>query len=143
MKKTETVYQMSTTATNRRVGTLLGVRLMTSNSTANRKETTITRTLPSHDNHARSLTFASLIQVAQAWRRTRLEPGPVLSHSVRQFGDQGEQRQIERNHDSADDYTQEPDQHRLHQGQQVLGSSVHFVFVKISDLLQHGIHGAG
>src|SRR5438309_10711293 len=63
-KNTETVNQTTTTVIKARTGTLLGVRLTISSSTANRKEMMRTRTLTSHASHDRSLNFVSPIRNA-------------------------------------------------------------------------------
>src|SRR5579864_8642853 len=80
MKKTETVYQTRTMPTNARVGTLFGVRLTTSSSTASKKEMMMTRTLTSHASHARSLKLVSLISAANRRSKrpdqaSRVRPG--------------------------------------------------------------------
>src|SRR6202789_4145990 len=60
-----------------------------------------------------------------------------------QFADQREQGQVHGNDDAADDHAQDDDHDGLHGGQQVFHGRVDFVFVKVGDFLQHGVHRAG
>ena len=54
-----------------------------------------------------------------------------------------EQRQVHGDDHAADHQAQENDHDRFEGGQQVFDGDVHFVFVKVRDLLQHGVHRAG
>src|SRR6185312_3998258 len=97
-KKKETVNQATMVVSNRRIGTLFGVRLTMTSSTANKNEIAATRTLASHVSHARSLNFISPISAcsyADTKRRVAALSG--------ERGDHREQRHIERDHDTADD----------------------------------------
>src|SRR5579872_2356717 len=110
--------------TNRGAGTRLGVKSMISSSTASKKAMMTTRTFTSHASHDLSLNLVSSILL------------------TRHLCDHREQRQVQRDHDAAYHDAEDADHDRLHQGEQVLGGSVHFVFVEIGDFLEHGIHGA-
>src|SRR5437016_955598 len=61
-KNTEIVNHTTITVMNARTGTLLGVRLTISSSTASKKEMMRTRTFTSHASHDRSLNFVSPIR---------------------------------------------------------------------------------
>src|SRR5215468_3327478 len=99
MKKTETVYQVRMTETNRRIGTRLGVRLTMRSSTPSKNEMIMTRTFVSHASHARSLNLVSPMSacVFQSPRPPGSPSGQVFS-SIRELSNHREQRQVERNH---------------------------------------------
>src|ERR1700690_547484 len=61
----------------------------------------------------------------------------------RQFSDHREQRHIQRNNDAADADAEDADDDRLQHGQHIFGGGIDFVFVKVGDLLEHRVHGAG
>src|SRR6516165_3730328 len=85
IKKTETVYQTRMMVMNRRVGTLLRVRLTIRSSMASRKDTTMTRTFTSHANHARSLNLVSPIYASSLPSRhnPHLESFAIIENSGR------------------------------------------------------------
>src|SRR5882724_126815 len=59
-----------------------------------------------------------------------------------QLADQREQRQVHGNDHAADHHAEKNDHDGFESSQQVLHGSVHFLFVEIGDLLEHGVHGA-
>src|SRR5258708_15005905 len=131
IKKNEIAYQPTISVEKRRAGTTFGVRLMISSSMASRKVMMTTRALTSHASQARSLNLVSVI--SSAVRRRSLS---------RQLCDHREHRQIEGNYDSTDHDSEEPNQNRFHKGQQVFGGGIHFIFIEVSDFLEHRVHGA-
>src|ERR1700691_2497367 len=94
----------------------------------------------------RKLPSASLPSTGRRPRRRRLDAHAASAARVLvacQFADQREQRQVHGNDDAADDHAQDDDHDGLHGGQQVFHGRVDFVFVKVGDFLQHGVHRAG
>src|SRR5579862_8355794 len=73
----------------------------------------------------------------------RAAPAFTFLVHVAQLADQREQRQVHGDNHAAYDDAQKYDHDRFQGGQQILHRRVHFLFVKIRDLLQHGVHCAG
>src|SRR6266404_5768889 len=59
-----------------------------------------------------------------------------------QLADQREQRQVHGNDHAADHHAEKNDHDGFESSQQVLHCRVHFFFIEIGDLLEHGVHGA-
>src|ERR1051326_6964436 len=153
IKKKETVNQTTITVSNKRTLTLLGVSRAMRSSTARSAEMTMTRTFTSHASHARSLNLVSPISACFLSvrlkprlqnRRARMIHGSSVPRSLAgEFCNHGEERHVQRNYDTANCDSEKADHDRLKQSEHVLGSRIDFIFVKVGDLLQHGVHCAG
>src|ERR1700682_87424 len=69
------------------------------------------------------------------------DPGKLVR--LTQLADEREQRQVHGNNHAADHHAQKHDHDRLKGRQQVFYRGVDFIFIKVRDLLQHGVHRAG
>src|SRR6185312_11929060 len=135
-------------STNRRIGKATTVNCAMASSSPRRMVRIKIRTLTSHASQSRSsksdcVRDAIFIQLCNFGPDAGAACPRRISTLYSQLRDHGQHWNIQRYDDAANHHAEESDDYGFEHGQHVLGGAVHFVFVEVSDLLQHRVHCAG